>query len=39
MKIGGKLIIPPQFGYGENDTGAIPPNAELIFEMELLGVR
>ena len=41
MKIGGKckLITPPQLGYGENGTGAIPPNAESIFDVELLGVR
>ena len=41
MKIGGKckLITPPQLGYGENGAGAIPPNAESIFDVELLGVR
>ncbi|HYF77620.1 MAG TPA: FKBP-type peptidyl-prolyl cis-trans isomerase [Symbiobacteriaceae bacterium] len=42
MKVGGKrrLLVPPDLGYGVRGAGGvIPPNAELIFEIELLDIK
>ena len=42
MRVGGRrrLVLPPEHGYGRRGAGGvIPPNATLIFDVELLGVR
>lgn len=41
MKIGGirKLVLPPELAYGAAGNGPIPPNATVVFEIELLSVE
>jgi FKBP-type peptidyl-prolyl cis-trans isomerase FkpA len=41
MKVGGlrRVVVPPNLAYGSSGQGAVPPNATLVFEMELLSVQ
>ncbi len=41
MRVGGRrqLVVPPALGYGARGSGPIPPNAILVFTIELVGTR
>ena len=40
MKVGGirRIIIPPALGYGSQGSGPVPPNAIMIFRIEVLSI-
>jgi FKBP-type peptidyl-prolyl cis-trans isomerase len=41
MRVGGqrRLIVPPELAYGDTRKGAVPPNATLVFDIELVSVQ
>ena len=41
MRVGGqrRLIVPPSLAYGSQGSGSIPPNAALVFDLQLLNVQ
>ncbi|MFI5246027.1 MAG: FKBP-type peptidyl-prolyl cis-trans isomerase [Gemmatimonadales bacterium] len=41
MRVGGRrqLVIPPELGYGSNRTGAIPPDAVLVFDIRVVSAK
>ena len=41
MRVGGvrRLVLPPELAYGQTGSGPIPPNATIVFEIELLDVQ
>jgi len=41
MRVGGRrqLVLPPELGYGSNRSGMIPPDAVLVFDIKIVGVK